>query len=189
MTSDGSGSARAIHPAHAAAEQYDRRMSDPEDVENTGSIRLARFGDVSAVAQVHRQSRSWYYQVPPDPDDGREMFWKELLDDPMQATFLAQEPDGGVVGFVSSTRAIRPGGLVKLTSLYVLPSHFGRGIGSALYRKFDACERRGGPALLEVWSMNSRAIAFYVRRGWVETSTARPGPREQPFVTYTLDAP
>lgn len=77
---------------------------------------------------------------------------------------------------MSSTRVSEPGGLVKLLSLYVLPSQFDRGIGSALYRRFDACERRGGPALLEVWSANSRAIAFYVRRGWVETSTVTEEP-------------
>lgn len=167
---------------------YDHHMSDPEDMAITASIRSARVSDAAAVARVHRESRSWYYQVPPDPDDGREAFWQGLLSDPQQTTYLAQERDGRVVGFVSSTRASEPGGLVKLLSLYVLPSQFGRGIGSALYRRFDACERRGGPALLEVWSANSRAIAFYVRRGWVETSTARPGPGAQPFVTYTLDA-
>jgi ribosomal protein S18 acetylase RimI-like enzyme len=152
------------------------------------SLRLAGPEDAPAVAHVHRESRSWYYQVPPDPRDGRESLWQSLLSDPRQTTYVALEQGGTLVGFVSSHRPERDGGPVKLDSLYVLPSHFAQGIGSALYRKFDACERRGGPALLEVWSLNSRAIAFYVRRGWVETSTERPGPQEQPFVTYRLAA-
>lgn len=152
------------------------------------SLRPACLEDASAVAHVHRESRSWYYQVSPDPGDGREVLWQGMLSDPQQSTYVAQDQGGSVVGFVSSKQPDRDGGPVKLDSLYVLPSHFAQGIGSALYRKFDACERRGVPALLEVWSANSRAIAFYVRRGWVATSTARPGPKEHPFVTYRLSA-
>jgi ribosomal protein S18 acetylase RimI-like enzyme len=152
------------------------------------SIRPACLEDASAVAHVHRESRSWYYQVLPDPGDGREAFWQGMLTDPQQSTYVAQEQGGSVVGFVSSKQPDRDGGPAKLDSLYVLPSHFAHGIGSALYRKFDDCERRGGPALLEVWSANSGAIAFYVRRGWVATSTERRGPEEQPFVTYRLPA-
>lgn len=154
----------------------------------TVSIRLACFEDVSEVAHVHRESRSWYYQVSPDPGDGREALWRGMLSDRRQTTYVAQEQGGALVGFVSSKQPDRDGGPVKLDSLYVLPSHFAQGIGSALYRKFDACERRGGPALLEVWSANSRAIEFYVRRGWVAISTERPGPKEHPFVTYSLTA-
>lgn len=151
-------------------------------------IRLARREDAPAVAHVHRESRSWYYQVSPDPGDDREALWQGMLSDPRQSTYVAQEQGGALVGFVSSRKPERDGGPVKLDSLYVLPSHFAQGIGSALYRKFDVRERRGGPALLEVWAANSRAIAFYVRRGWVATSTERPGPNEQPFVTYRLAA-
>ncbi|MGO2720160.1 MAG: hypothetical protein ACTIAR_07610, partial [Brachybacterium tyrofermentans] len=75
-------------------------MSDPEDMAITASIRSARVSDAAAVARVHRESRSWYYQVPPDPDNGREASWQGLLSDPQQTTYLAQERDGGVVGFV-----------------------------------------------------------------------------------------
>lgn len=152
------------------------------------SIRQASLEDVSTLAHVHRESRSWYYQVPPDPDDGWEALWQGMLSDPQQSTYVGQDQGGSVVGFVSSKQPNRDGGPVKLDSLYILPSHFAQGIGSALYRKFDDCERRGGSALLEVWSANSRAIAFYVRRGWVATSTKRPGPREHPFVTYRVAA-
>lgn len=53
--------------------------------------------------------------------------------------------------------------------LYVLPSHQGLGIGSALYNAAIENIRNSGQrkAVLEVLAANESAVAFYRTRGWI----------------------
>jgi ribosomal protein S18 acetylase RimI-like enzyme len=53
--------------------------------------------------------------------------------------------------------------------LYVLPSHQGLGIGSALYAAAIERLRKAGrrKAVLEVLAANENAVAFYRSKGWV----------------------
>ena len=53
--------------------------------------------------------------------------------------------------------------------LYVLPTHQGLGIGSALYTTaIDNLRKRGTrKAVLEVLAANESAVSFYRTRGWV----------------------
>lgn len=74
----------------------------------------------------------------------------------------------------------------ELTSLYVLPSYYGRGIGSRLYQVFQLEHDDRSPGSLEVRAANQRAINFYLHRGWIPTSESRPGPQDVNFVGYRL---
>jgi len=141
--------------------------------------------DVEAIAHVHRLSRAWYYGTEPDPGDGREAMWSHLLAQPGRSIHVAEESDK-VVGFISAMRAEDLEPKLELTALYVLPECVGLGIGPRLYEQFDAERRDEDEGLLEVWSGNTRATNFYVRRGWTPTSLSRPGPQGFDFITYRL---
>lgn len=111
--------------------------------------------------------------------------WSDLVAEPGRMTHVA-EPSAGLVGFTSSIRLTSPPRQLELTSLYVLPSYFGTGIGAVLYEKFDRELTTGQIGLLEVGAGNHRAIAFYRRRGWTPTSLTRPGPQGLDFISYEL---
>jgi hypothetical protein len=55
------------------------------------------------------------------------------------------------LGFISSIRLSSTARL-ELTSLYVLPRHFGTGIGAVLYDEFDRELSPGQVGTLEVWA-------------------------------------
>jgi GNAT superfamily N-acetyltransferase len=149
------------------------------------SVRAAVVTDAGAMARVHRLSRAQYYGVPPTDADDREEMWAHFIGDPDRTTYVACDADE-VIAFVSAHRSGTSGDDLELIALYVLPTHVGRGIGSALHNRFLGLVEAGSSALLEVWAGNHGAIGFYRRRGWVPTSRTRPGPQELDFVTYRL---
>ena len=150
-------------------------------------LRRADVTDASAVAGVHRVSRADYYGVAPAVDDDREAMWSQLLVQPGRVTWVAEE-SGQTLGFASVHHRADPTSQLELTAMYVLPAHYGCGIGSLLHDAFEEERTDVEPGALEVWAANARAVAFYVRRGWVPTSQTRPGPQDVDFVTYHLPA-
>lgn len=106
--------------------------------------------------------------------------WQTVLRDPARATVLCAEGAGQVTAFLSMGPPVHqhPEGnsVLELHALYVLPAHWGSGIGSQLHAAF-ASRLAVGPftwGVLDVWSGNRRAIAFYGRRGWVADGRSRP---------------
>lgn len=150
-------------------------------------VRVGTQIDVNEIARVHRLSRAWYYGKPADAQDGREALWADLIAEPERVTHVAAS-DGSLVGFISATRVSEAVCSLELTALYVLPEYAGTGVGSQLYECFETERRDGEHGCLEVWSGNSRAIAFYADRGWIATTATRPGPDGNDFVTYRLPA-
>jgi GNAT superfamily N-acetyltransferase len=75
--------------------------------------------------------------------------------------------------------------VLELHALYVLPEHWGTGVGPALYDRFPP---RLGEAVgvLDVWDGNRRAIRFYERRGWVLDGRSRPASDGTAYVGMTL---
>lgn len=141
--------------------------------------------DVEQIAHVHRLSRAHYYGVEADAGDRREAMWSHLLAQPGRSMHVAEESDR-MVGFISAMRAEELETKLELTALYVLPECVGLGIGPRLYEQFDAERRDEDEGLLEVWSGNTRATSFYVRRGWTPTTMTRPGPQGFDYITYRL---
>ena len=141
--------------------------------------------DVPALAHVHRLSRALYYGTTADADDNREEMWAHFLGQPARITHVTEE-SGVVVGLMSAARRREPEPALELTALYVLPTRVGHGIGGRLHERFEGERHRDEPGVLEVWAGNDHAIRFYGRRGWIATSTTRPGPDGVDFVTYRL---
>jgi ribosomal protein S18 acetylase RimI-like enzyme len=147
-------------------------------------LRSAGVTDAPAIAAVHRLSRAAYYGIDPDPGDRREEMWTALLEQPRRQTYVVE--DAAVRGFISISRSDGDRRGLELTALYVHPHFFGRGLGSVLYERFVVARRPRENAVLEVWAGNERALSFYESRGWHATAISRPGPQDQPFLTYRL---
>jgi len=145
-------------------------------------LRAATVEDAAAIAAIHVASRAAYYGEHLDPADAardREPMWRRLVAEDGRVTVVAEDEE--LTGFLH----VRLGKTLELVSIYVLPELFGRGVGSALYDRFE--EIRGGrPAELEVWDGNARAKAFYAARGWRATDRTRDGVTGIPFVTWRL---
>lgn len=97
-----------------------------------------------------------------------------LVADPDE-TFIVAEHAGHLIAFAELARGtaqalVAAGGAVELKRLYVQEGFTGRGVGTALLRQAEALAARQGAARLwlTAWIGNTRARAFYARRGYRE---------------------
>jgi GNAT superfamily N-acetyltransferase len=135
------------------------------------SIRRAEPADAEALAHLHLDV--WddaYTGLMPQGilDDRRAKVderiarWVDILAQP-ERPWVAEGPDG-VIGFASSgpARDNDIDDLLELYSLYVRASHYGTGVGFALFEKVVGDRA----AYLWVLANNERAIGFYERQGF-----------------------
>ena len=143
------------------------------------SVRKANAADASAIAHVYVQSwRSTYGGILPahtlkymSETQETLAWWRSLCRvDAHENTFVAQTPDGTVVGFASAGPN-RSGTLrrrAELYTLYLLEQHHRKGFGSALVQ---ACARDlldQGANSLVVWVLaKNPARKFYEALGGV----------------------
>ncbi|CAI9419794.1 GNAT family N-acetyltransferase [Nocardioides sp. T2.26MG-1] len=120
-------------------------------------LRPATEADAPAVAEVHLASRRAAAMPPPvhEDDEVRDWLAARLRED---EAWVA-EAGGEVVGYVRLTDT-------WLDDLYVLPTHAGQGIGTALLDLVKAS--RPGGFCLWVFESNEPARTFYRHRGLVE---------------------
>lgn len=121
------------------------------------SLRPADESDWSLVASIHLQSRRAAPMPPGVHTDAAVEFW--LAGKLAQDEVWIAEADGAPVGYVRFTDT-------WLDDLYVLPSHAGRGVGSALLDLVKSLRPRG--FCLWVFEMNAPARRFYAGHGLVE---------------------
>src|SRR6478735_830898 len=120
-------------------------------------LRPATEDDAPALTAVHLASRAAAAMPPGIHTDDEVATWlsgRLGVDD----VWLA-EVDGEPVGYARFTRT-------WLDDLYVVPSHAGRGVGSALLDLVKA--QRPDGFCLWVFEMNAAARAFYARHGLLE---------------------
>lgn len=99
---------------------------------------------------------------------------------------VVAEVDERVVGYASTQE--RTTDAAELTSLYVLPAHHGKGIGTALLRHEQQALRDRGIEVLLVRALRENAIArrFYERHGFeqIEDKTEKLGDQQIVEVIY-----
>ena len=155
------------------------RPAGPDEAD--GLLAIQREAAVDAFAHVYPPERY------PFPDDAIREVWAEALADPEVEVYVA-EVDGVPVGAVSI-------GHGYLSTLYVLPSSQGTGVGSALHDlALERLEARGAREA-KLWTLreNDSGRRFYERRGWTLTGETRvvPYPPNPTDVQYAkpLDQP
>jgi GNAT superfamily N-acetyltransferase len=148
------------------------------------SIVIETTTDPELLASVHLKTISVAYKpfFPSDsaPPSALELSkdWADRLDDPSAIAFVARTK-----GRVSGAVAVRADpdfdGEGQLTRLHVLPSEWGRGVGSALHDAAIAqlAHQRYQRAGLWVIAANTRARVMYESRRW----TLRPEYEFRPF--------
>ena len=124
-------------------------------------LAIQRAASVAAFAHIYPPERY------PFPDDDVRRLWHEALRDPQIDAYLA-EAGGNAIGSVSVDDE-------WLRTLYVLPSHWSRGVGSALHDHALVRMRERGASSAKLWTLeeNWPARAFYERRGWRLTDATR----------------
>jgi GNAT superfamily N-acetyltransferase len=136
-------------------------------------IREAHAGEVEALLAIQRDACTvaFAHIFPPEqypfPANEIRAAWREAIADPDVEVFVA-EVDGESVGSVSVG-----GGFLR--TLYVLPSHWRSGIGSALHDRALERLRASGQTRARLWTLeeNWDARRYYERRDWKLTDETR----------------
>jgi GNAT superfamily N-acetyltransferase len=152
----------------------DVRPAKPDEADRL--LAIQREAAVDAFAHVYPPERY------PFPDDAIRDVWAEALADPEVEVYVA-EVEGESVGAVSVGRGF-------LSTLYVLPSAQGTGVGSALHDLALARLRAMGFGEARLWTLqeNDSGRRFYERRGWKLTDETRvvPYPPNPVDVQYAI---
>jgi GNAT superfamily N-acetyltransferase len=151
------------------------RDARPDDLETL--LAIQREASVAGFANVFPPER---YPYP--TDDVREV-WREALADPGVDAYVS-EFEGDAVGVVTVDDDF-------LRQLYVLPAHWGSGIGTALLTRGLERMRERGATRAKLWTLegNERGRRFYESRGWTLTEVTRvvPYPPNPIDVQYAID--
>jgi GNAT superfamily N-acetyltransferase len=152
-------------------------------------IRRARADEAETLLLIQREAAvaAFGHIFPPErypfPDDDVLAGWRYALADPDVEAYFA-EVDRGAVGSLSIATDF-------LRTLFVLPSHWNQGIGSALHDFALARLRKRGSKHAKLWTLEEAQAArrFYEKRGWRLSGERRvvPFPPNPIDVAYTLD--
>ena len=154
------------------------------------TVRAATIEDARAIAVVHVEGWRASYRTILTREflDGlsvekRQALWTESLSEPPTPTsrvIVAAEDDGAIAGFaaVGTSRDEDTKHLGELMALYVLPSHWDRGVGRDVHDAALAVLAVAGFAGAIVWVLadNARGRAFYDRRGWKADGSRKQAP-------------
>jgi GNAT superfamily N-acetyltransferase len=152
-------------------------------------IRDARPGDLETLLTIQREASVAGFakvfppeQYPYPTDDVREV-WREALADAEVDAYVCELEDQAVGTVTVDTEFLR--------QLYVVPAHWGTGIGSALLERGLERMRQRGARQAKLWTLegNERGRRFYERRGWTLTDVTRvvPYPPQPIDVQYAID--
>jgi GNAT superfamily N-acetyltransferase len=151
------------------------REARPHDLERL--VAIQREASLAGFANVFPPA-----EYPYPTDEVREV-WREALADPEVDAYVA-ELDGEAAGTVTVDTEF-------LRQLYVLPEHWGSGIGSALLERGLERMRERGATRAKLWTLegNERGRRFYEGRGWKLTEVTRvvPYPPNPIDVQYAID--
>ena len=147
------------------------------------AVRTAVPTEVEALLTIQREAClvAFAHIFPPDeypfPDDDVREVWREALADPNVEAYVA-EVAGQPVGSVSVGEGF-------LRTLYVVPSHWKGGVGTALHDHALERLRAQGNSTAKLWTLeeNWSTRRYYEKRGWRLT----PETRVVPFPPNPID--
>lgn len=147
-------------------------------------ITLAQGEDTAAVAEVHIKARNAYYDgfVDLEKLDRRAAQLREFYTERLERfdrRLWCAKIDDEVVGMAltgPSQENLGPW-VGQLYQIHVDPQHWRKGIGTALHKACMDAWRTSGVTVgvVEVWSRNTQAQAFYETHGWRADGHTRKG--------------
>lgn len=141
-------------------------------------VRRAKADDAQAIAEVHVATWQGAYRgLLPDAYlaglsvERRAHWWSRALADPEIDIFVGSNETGSVVGFASLQGSRDADDLEEtgeLTTIYVMPEAWGRGLGRALMEAILDRARQRGFRCVTLWVLdaNQRARRFYEKLGF-----------------------
>lgn len=146
-------------------------------------VRPATLRDAKAIAEIHASSSQAAYkallsdaQPSPVSVEKRQAYWREAIEfsEPQVYVALEDEQVVGFVGFDRSRDPKTPPTTGEIWAIYATPSHWGQGVGLALW---DAA-REGlideGCTKVTIWVPlgNERALRFHELAGFKREMTS-----------------
>jgi ribosomal protein S18 acetylase RimI-like enzyme len=150
----------------------------------TFQVRPAAAGDAEQVAAVHASSSQAAYEAvapeahPSLPIERRRAFWRDAIEFGEPLVQVALDA-GSVVGFAGFDRSRDPKSKAttgEIWAIYVLRSHWDRGVGLALWDATREALMEEGCTEVTVWVplCNDRALRFFELAGFKrELNTAK----------------
>jgi RimJ/RimL family protein N-acetyltransferase len=162
-----------------------RRGEFWQDVMMSFTLRQPALPDAPRIAELHVATwREAYSHLLPgdffteEHIQGRHQMWNHILGNPREEwSIQIAESRGQIIGFALFGPSYRADcqelpRARQLFSIYVAAEHYGAGVGQAL---LDATAG-DSPAMLWVAKDNPRAVAFYLRNGFMFDGTERADP-------------
>ena len=136
------------------------------------AVRPASARDAKAIAEIHVATWQATYQdlMPEDylksmTVEKRQAYWREAIEYSEPQLLVATENDKvvGFVGFDRSRDAGTKSSVGEIWALYVLPAHWGQGVGVALWDGAREGLKEEGCTQVTLWVLlhNERALRFF----------------------------
>jgi GNAT superfamily N-acetyltransferase len=143
----------------------------------TFKVRPATLRDAKAIAEIHNSTireafKSMLGDTPPPvtPLDKRQAYWREAIEyaEPQVQVALDDDKIIGFVGFDRSRDKGTPPTMGEIWAIFVAPTHWGRGVGLALWDAAREGLMEEGCANVSVWLpiANERAMRFHELAGF-----------------------
>ena len=145
-------------------------------------VRPATLRDAAAIAEIHAaSSRAAYQGLVPDehhsslPMAKRQAFWRDAIEFSEPQVIVATEGEQ-IVGFVGFDRSRDPKSKPttgEIWALYAAPTHWGQGVGLALWDAAREGLEEEGCTSVTVWVpvRNERALRFHELAGFKREMT------------------
>ena len=145
-------------------------------------VRPAVMRDAKAIAEVHAAAaRAAYEYILPEDQlralapATREAKWREAIEfsEPQVQVAVLDDQVVGFVGYDRSRDAKTPSTTGEIWAIYVLPEHWGQGVGVALWDAARDGLEEEGCTTVTVWVplRNDRAIRFHELAGFKRQMT------------------
>ena len=140
-------------------------------------VRPATVRDAKVIAEINAAaSRAAYQGLVPDEQlgtlsiDKRQQFWRDAIEYMEPQVQVATDGDKviGFVGFDRSRDAGTPSTCGEIWAIYVEPSHWNKGVGTALWDAANDGLKEEGCTKVTVWVpvRNERALQFHEHAGF-----------------------
>lgn len=145
-------------------------------------VRVATMRDAKIIAEIHANASQAAFKAlfpgekaPVISVEKSQAYWREAIEFSDPQVFVATDDDAvvGFVGFDRSRDAKTPATTGEIWAIYALPSHWGQGVGLALWDAARDGLMEEGCTKVTIWVPlgNERALRFHDMAGFKREMT------------------